>query len=83
MLFFGLPPLARSALLALAVVVLVITVFTPDADPAPRGPLGVVVTNTGTQVTVRTSDGQLHTVGTDPNRVTQCASGRTFPACAH
>ncbi|MET9956284.1 hypothetical protein ABZ135_32720 [Streptomyces sp. NPDC006339] len=84
MLFFGLSPLARKAFLALAVVVLAITLFTPDAGSSAKPlPLGVVITNTGTQVTVRTGDGELHTVDTTPADVAQCTAGRTFPTCSH
>ncbi|MGA4844708.1 hypothetical protein [Streptomyces sp. G45] len=85
MLFSSLPSPARKAFLALGVVVFAITVLTPEEDASPDKPrpLGVVVTNTGTQVTVRTGDGERHTVDTTPVDVAQCTVGRTFPTCAH
>ncbi|MFD0353650.1 hypothetical protein ACFVHW_07855 [Streptomyces sp. NPDC127110] len=83
MFFFSLPSRARTALVVLvAVPALGIVVLDPEqTGPEATAPLGVVITNQFGQVTVRTADGQLYTVTSQPAKVRQCDPGRTFPAC--
>lgn len=81
-LFFGLPPLARRALLwfVLLPVLLVTMLRDCGADAAGR-PLGVVTEWTDTQVTVRTRHGEHLTSRVDGGESRHCTPGTTFPAC--
>ncbi|MFI5867691.1 hypothetical protein [Streptomyces sp. NPDC051546] len=84
MLFFSLPRRARTALVVLVgIPALAVVVLDPEhAGPAAAPlPLGVVITNDAGFVTVRTADGELHTVTAHPAAVRFCDPGRTFPAC--
>ncbi|MEJ8654891.1 hypothetical protein WKI65_44345 [Streptomyces sp. MS1.AVA.3] len=82
MLFFSLPARARTLILWLiAVPVLIVIFLVPDADSASRGPLGQVIEQQDDQLTVRTSDGRLHTVPAADGSARHCLPGNTYPSC--